>query len=434
MSTKAKVWIVLLVIAAIAGMWIGHECIFCNEIQNFQITQTPGGDVAIHKDGGYYAEWFPHVWTYPKRESLFFFTKFDEQGNKVEFDASAKTSWDETKGSRPIQPAIEFVFKNKGKGYLSANIIYSLINDNDKTLKMHEYFGGNRDELDKKVMSKVMDIVGSSGSEIASSEGIEDLKALKAKIKDDVVSNQELKELGITIEMMDVTAINFDAATLKLFSQQRENDLMKEIAKAEKARALEEKERAIAKAEASKAEAEGKANVLKAQEVIEAEKRKELATIKAQEEVEVAKLAKDKAEQEAEKEAAVAKIEANKLKEVAEIEKQTQTVQLETAKLQAQQMEVEAEAKKRQIELADDVSNKVKLEIETKKEVEIAKFEAIAKAFQNCTWPRALMLNIGGASTTVDGKTAANAFEQFLQLSNIEKIDNWSRKMATQLP
>jgi len=423
MTTKQITNLSTFIVTLILAIIIAVRCTHRNDIQNFQLTQSILGTLEVHSDGGYYFAFFPKKWEYPKRVSVYFSNKTDESKD---------------------QDAIVVKFKNKGEGTISCNIIYSLFTDQQRIFKLHEYFGGNMDLLDMKVLSKLRDSIQSCASTINSSEAIENRESFIANIIHKVVGNKELSEMGIELEQIDVTDIDFDKTTKDLFQAQQRADLEKKTAEAERDRAVMEKERVIAKAEADQAEAEGRAKVEMAKETTDAEKKKKLAEIEAEQKVAVAELEKKEATAKAEKEAEVARIEAEKAikiaelakqeatfkaekeKEVAQVEMETEKIKLETIKVQADQKIAEAEAKKQQIELAGDVTEKEKLIITTEAEVKKSFATALGQGIGQAKLPGVLIINSGKGENKAE---AVSAVDQLLQLMTVEKASQISNRL-----
>ena len=398
--------IITVVVALLLALFVTVRCTHRNDVQNFQLTQSLGGELAVHSDGGYYFQFFPRKWEYPKRVSVYFSNKKDESKD---------------------QDAIVVKFKNKGEGTISCNIIYSLFTDQQRIYKLHEYFGGNMDLLDMKVLAKLRDSIQSMASKINSSEAIENREAFIADIQKSVVGNKELSEMGIELEQIDVTDIDFDDVTKKLFTAQQTADLEKKTAEAERDRAVMEKERVIAKAEADQAEAEGRAKVEMAKETTDAEKKKKLAEIEAEQKVAVAELEKKEATAKAEKEAEVARIEAEREQAVAKITLETEKTKLETIKVQADQKVAEAEAKKQEVELAGAVTEKDRLVIETELKVKEAFARALGQGIGTAKLPAVVLFN-GGTADAAKGGTSM--FDQLMQLMTVEKAAALSKQVT----
>ena len=54
---------------------------------------------------------------------------------------------------------IQVYFKNKGTGYISAQVIYRLYNDEKTILAMHEYARGDLDKIDDIILARMKEII-----------------------------------------------------------------------------------------------------------------------------------------------------------------------------------------------------------------------------------------------------------------------------------
>ncbi len=144
----------------------------------------------------------------------------------------------------------------------------------------------------------------------------------------------------------------------------------------------------------------------------DAEREKELAEIKAKQEVAVAQLAKEKA-----------LIEANKQLEVAEVQKKEEQAKLEVIKIQAEQKIAEAEAKKQQIELAGDITEKERfmMEIGMKTKVDVAK--AWAEGIKGMKLPETFIF--GSNASNGNG---GHVLDTLLQLLTVQKAKEVAEK------
>lgn len=353
-----------------------------NNVQNFQVIQSPSGSVRIQSDGGYYFKFFATTWTYPKVNSVFFSNETAESKDR---------------------DGVQVIFSNKGEGDISSQVVYRLYTNHESILKLHEYAHGDIDKVvDNLVLSKLKDIAMAHASNITSSQAIEDRDQLAANIRKDFVNNNELKDIGIVVEQFSITKINFDQQTKDLFKKQQEADLQKKTAEAEKLNLQMQKEKTIAEYEKQVAESRGKAEVEKIKAVTDAQRQKELAEIKAQQEVSVATLEKQKAT-----------IEANKKLEIVEIQKREEKAKLEVIQIQSEQKVAEAKAKEQQIKLSGAMSEEVKYRLDVEKETKIEVAKAIAEGLSKVKLPETFIM--GGAN----GKM--NPMETFFNLMNVEK-------------
>ena len=382
-ESKIIAVVVALAVALIVTIFVGKAFIGKNNVQNFQIIQSPMGNVRIQSEGGYYFKCFDTVWTYDKVNSVFF-------SNEVKESKDAD--------------GVQVVFSNKGKGDISSQVVYRLYTDNQKMLKMHEYAHGNIEIVDNLVLSKLKDISMLHSSNITSSQAVEDREQLAANIRKDFVGNKELADMGIIVEQFSITKINFDKQTEDLFKKQQEADLQKKTAEAEKLNLQMQKEKTIAQYEQQVAESKGKAEVEKIKAVTDAQRQKELAEIKGAQDVAVAQLEKQKAT-----------IEANKKLEIVEIQKKEEKAKLEVIQIQADQKVAEAKAKEQQIKLSGAISEEVKYRLDIEKETKIGMAKALADGLSKVKLPETFILGTSG-----DGKSI-NAVETFFNLMNVEK-------------
>ena len=171
-----------------------------------------------------------------------------------------------------------------------------------------------------------------------------------------------------------------------------------------------QKEKVEAEAARQIAESKGKAEVEKMKATTDAEREEELAEIRAKQEVAVASLAKEKA-----------LIEANKQLEVAEIQKKEELAKLEVIKIQAEQKVAEAEAKKQQIELAGDITEKEKFELTIHKETKVDVAKALAQGLSGVKLPTTLFIGTNGGSDK-----GASSLDYLLNLLTVQKAQEVS--------
>jgi len=380
-SIVAALVLALIIAGVIGGAFIGK-----NNVQNFQVIQSPTGSVRIQSEGGYYFKCFDSIWTYNKVNSVFF-------SNEVKESKDAD--------------GVQVVFSNKGKGDISSQVVYRLYTDNQKMLKMHEYAHGNLDVIDNLVLAKLKDIAMLHSSNITSSQAVEDREQLAANIRKDFVNNKELAEMGIIVEQFSITKINFDQQTESLFKKQQEADLQKKTAEAEKLNLQMQKEKTIAEYEKQVAESKGKAEVEKIRAVTDAERQKELAEIKGKQDVAVAELEKQKAA-----------IEANKKLEIVEIQKKEEKAKLEVIQIQAEQKVAEAKAKEQQIKLSGAISEEMKYRLDIEKETKIGVAKAIADGLSKVTLPKTFIM--GGAEK-------GSPMDTFFNLMNVQKAEQLNK-------
>lgn len=405
--------LIIAVIAIVVGVIIGVGSIGYNSSQNFQVIQAVDGTMSVNGKGGYYQRFFPTVWEYPKVSTVFF------SNNKAE---SADND------------GIQVYFKNKGTGFISAQVIYRLYNDEKSILAMHEYARGDCDKIDDIILARLKEIIKIVASNMTSSDAIEKSADMTKAISDQIVNDKNLLEKGIKVEQFAFTEITFDKTTTDQFAVQQKIELDKKNAEANMIKFETEKKETEAKYEKEIAEEKGKAEKEMMKQVTDAERTKKLAEIEASKKVEVEKLAaeeakvkqqkmidvaeleKKEAEVKAEREKEVARIKAEQLKEVAKLNK-------EAAELDAQRLVTLAEAKKKEIELSGAITETQKVTLEINKEVEIGKAKAIADGFSRITLPKVMILGNG-----VDNNQAS-PLQNYLNIATIEKAMGLGEKI-----
>ena len=148
MNYKLGILTVSVILAIVIAVLLSGAFIGKNNVQNFQVIQSPTGTIKIQSQGGFYLKCFDTVWTYPKVNPVFFSNQEKESKD---------------------QDGVQVVFSNKGKGDISSQVVYRIFTDNVKMLKMHEYAHGNLEVVDNLVLSKLKDISMTHASNITSS-------------------------------------------------------------------------------------------------------------------------------------------------------------------------------------------------------------------------------------------------------------------------
>ena len=354
---------ITLLVALVLAIVILNVMFHKNNISQIQVIQNFTGSTEIRTKGGIYFKLFPTIWTYNKTNQVAFsYVKEESQDND----------------------GVHVFFANKGQGDVSTQVTYNIVSEEDKVYKMHELAKGDDDVIDRRILATIREVTMREAGLITSSEAIEKREEFAEKIRKELLHNQDYLAIGIDITQFTITNIDFDDLTIAAYKKAQEADLQKKTAESEKLNLQMQKEKTIAEYEKQTAESKGKAEVEKIKAITDAEREKELAEIKAQQEVQVANLVKEKAE-----------IEANKLLEVAEIQKKEEQVKLEIIQIQSQQKVAEAEAKKKQIELAGDLTEKERLAMEIEKDVKISYAKYIAEGLNGMTLPKILMVNAG---------------------------------------
>ena len=373
---------ITLLVALVLAIVILNVMFHKNNISQIQVIQNFTGSTEIRTKGGIYFKLFPTIWTYNKTNQVAFsYVKEESQDND----------------------GVHVFFANKGQGDISTQVTYNIVSEEDKVYKMHELAKGDDDVIDRRILATIREVTMREAGLITSSEAIEKREEFAERIRKELLHNPDYMAIGIDITQFTITNIDFDDLTIAAYKKAQEADLQKKTAESEKLNLQMQKEKTIAEYEKQTAESKGKAEVEKIKAITDAEREKELAEIKAQQEVQVANLVKEKAE-----------IEANKLLEVAEIQKKEEQVKLEIIQIQSQQKVAEAEAKKQQIELAGDLTEKERFQMEIERDVKISYAKYIAEGLNGMTLPKILMVNAGKPDN--GSGTSASSFIDLLNI------------------
>ena len=380
------------------GIWLAGQMYHQTDTQNFNVVQSLTGQVSIRRDAGIWFMFFPKVWTYPK--------------------ASIEICSVNAKENDPFI----IQFNNKSTAKLNCQIGYRLDSStDDQLIALHQEVEGNEEKVWFMVYTRLNTELQKVATQFDPSDvvGGEKFPQFEQACSKAVLHNADLMAHGIDVNSFTIDGKpEPDPETKAGLDKQRDADLARRKAIAEKEQLEAETIRTTANYAREIAEFKGKADAETAKLKTEAEREKELATIAAQKQVEVAKLDKEKAEIEVEKQKQVAKIEAEKLLAVAEVQKKTEAEKLEAIKLKAEQQVAEAEAKKVAIEKSGAITELQQAELDLQKAIAQYKWDAIGKAIAGVKLPT--MMNIGGGA---DGKTGVSALDQFIQLLTVEKLD-----------
>lgn len=395
MEKKTINWLIASAIVLIIGLIAFITMLHVNDVQNIQVVQSMDGEVTVRREGGWYLMVGPRIWTYPKASV--------EICNEVDKDS------------------IVMQFSNKSTASLNCQIGYRIDSTNDEqVIKLHQLVEGSDEKIWKIVQTSLQTAVQRVASQYTPSESVERFEEFQVKIAKAIIHDPELLEKGIDVVSFTCAGLpKYDNETVAQFNKQKEADLAKRLAAAEKEKLEAETIKTQANYEKEIAEFKGKADAETAKLKTEAEREKELATIAAQKQVEVARLEKEKAVIEVERQKEVAKVEAEKQREVAEVEKQTEAAKLETVKLKAEQLKAEADAKQIAIEKSGAITELQQAELELQRSIAQFKWDAIGKAIAGVKLPAMMNINSTGSGTNGVGVTA---MDQFIQLLTVEKL------------
>ena len=389
MSKKVFLGIVTIGICVVVALVLSLTCVYTNDISQLQVIQSFTGSTSVKTQGGIYFRILPKIWTYNKTNQVAFSFEKDESKDN---------------------DGVHVFFSNKGQGDVSTQVTYNLLLEEEKVYRMHELAKGDDDVIDRRILATIREITMREAGQITSSDAIEKREEFANAIRQQILHNPDYLEIGVDITQFTITNITFDDLTIVAYKKAQEADLQKKTAEAEKLNFVMQKEKVEAEAAKQIAESKGKAEVEKTKAITDAEREKELAEIKAKQDVAVAELAKQKAI-----------VEANKQLEVAEIQKKEEQTRLEVVRIQVEQKIAEAEAKKQQIELAGDIKEKERFELEIQMKTRIEMAKAIAQGLNGVKLPTTLFIGANGG----DGKVG-NALDYLIHLLTVQKANEVS--------
>ena len=388
MSSKTVSSLILFGILAIVGLICFTKTLHVNDVQNLQVIQSIDGDITVKREGGWYTMICPRIWEYPKAS--------------VEICKEAD------------KDAILMQFSNKSTATLNCQIGYRIDSTNDEQIiKLHQQVEGSDEKIWAKVRTTLQTVAQCVASQYTPSESVEKFPEFAKKIADTIIHEKNLLSEGIDVVSFTCAGLpKYDKETVEQFAKQKEADLAKRLAAAEK----EKLEAEILKTEANYkrelAEFRGKAEAETAKMTTEAERTKKLAEIAAQQKVEVEKLEKEQM-----------LVKASKELEVAEITKQTEQKQLEIIKIKADQKVADAQAKQKEIELSGAITEqeRVKLEFDMKTKIGVAAEMAKTYAHWN---PQVIQVSGGNGNVS----SATSSLDNFLNMEAAKAAIEMTKK------
>lgn len=403
---KFIIGVVIGFISVLSVVLIGSTFAHKLENQNLAIVQSFGGHLEVRRTPGWWFQAWPTIVQYPK-------------AGMYRLNAEDKDS-------------LEIQFNNKSKALMNAAIGYRIDGATDEVIvNLHQQVEGD----DEKIWQMVLTALNTESQSIttkydpSSVIGGDKFETMVQEIYNAIIHNKSLLEHGIDVNYFAVDGRPIpDKETEEQFAKQKEADLAKRLAEAEKLKLEAETIRTQAEYAKHIAEQKGQAEAQMAKDVQSAEREKKLAEIEAEKRVAVEKLNKEQiliqmakekeaAEIEVAKQKAVAIVEADKLREVAEIQKKTEAANLEAIKLRAEQEIEKAKAKKQSIELSGAITEVQKAQLELERQIAQYKWEGIAKGLAGMKLPA--MLTIGGAS----GKDVKQtSLDKLIEVMTLEKL------------
>ena len=389
-----KIGIPLCIAIILTGLCF-TQTLHVNNVQDLQIIQSITGEVTVRKEAGWYSMVCPRIWTYPK-------------AGVYQLNAKDKD-------------LLDIQFKNKSTAKIMANIGYRIDGaSNDVLIALHQQVEGNDEKIWRMLITALNTAAQSITTKYDPSEviGGDQFEPMIREIYAAIIHNKELLKLGIDVNYFAVDGRPIpDDETQKQFARQKDADLSRRLAEAEKIKLEAETLKTKANYAREIEEFRGKADAETAKLKTEKEREATLAKIEAQKAVDVARLEKERAEIDVEKAKAVATIEAEKQLAVAEVQKKTEAEALEAIKLKAEQEIEKAKAKKQSIELSGAITEVQQAELNLQRDIAKFKWESIGKAIAGVKLPQ--MMNIGSG----DGSNGNDSLSQLIQTMTLEKLN-----------
>ena len=388
MSNKAFGGLITFVICAVIGIWGFCKTLHCNDVQNLMIVQNIDGTIEVRREGGWFTRIWPKIWTYPKAS-----VEICNEGDR---------------------DAIKMQFSNKTTASLACQVGYRIDSTNDaQVLALHQLVEGSDDKIWKIVQTSLQTAVQRIASQYTPSESVEKFDEFQNKMTKVILHDPELLAKGIDVVSFTCAGLpKYDQETVAQFNKQKEADLAKRLAEAEKIKFEAEKIKVEAEYARQIAEQKGKAEAQMANEVQNAERTKKLAEIAAQQKVEVEKLEKEQM-----------LIKASKELEVAEIAKQTEEKKLEITKIKADQKIVDAQAKQKEIELSGAITEQERVRLEFGMKTKIGVAAEMAKTYAHWS-PQVIQVSGGNGNVS----SATSSLDNFLNMEAAKAAIEMTKK------
>ena len=286
---------------------------------------------------------------------------------------------------------------------------------------LNEYDDGTFDEYDKRInkvmydnmlaaMIAQMSLLRAKGTK---EELYQKFDAFQNKMTKVILHDPELLAKGIDVVSFTCAGLpKYDPETVAQFNKQKEADLAKRLAEAEKIKFEAEKIKVEAEYARQIAEQKGKAEAQMANEVQNAERTKKLAEIAAQQKVEVEKREKEQM-----------LIKASKELEVTEIAKQTEEKKLEITKIKADQKIVDAQAKQKEIERSGAITEQERVRLEFGMKTKIGVAAEMAKTYAHWS-PQVIQVSGGNGNVS----SATSSLDNFLNMEAAKAAIEMTKK------
>lgn len=284
-----------------------------NQFGNYQIKQAAGtGTISVRNDAGLYLQMFGSIVTYPVSEDV----DFENENLQVRFnDGSVARVKGTVKFKLPSNPEKQKElhrdygnYNNVERDLIIRNVGEALSNTATYMVAEDSYASGRATFSDLamqqlkdgifKTSTKIVDVIDTDGTKFKKKE----IRIVYDEGNNPVIQKPSLlKHYGIEILQFVVNDFEYDEKINELIARKKDAEQNKVVAMANAEKAKQDAITAEEQGKARIAEARANAEVLKATEVTDAQKRADIAKIKAEQDKEVARLAAEQAKYEAEK-------------------------------------------------------------------------------------------------------------------------------------
>lgn len=284
-----------------------------NQFGNYQIKQAAGtGTISVRNDAGLYLQMFGSIVTYPVSEDV----DFEDENLQVRFnDGSVAKVKGTVKFKLPSNPEKQKElhrdyanYNNVARDLIVRNVAEALSNTATYMVAEDSYAAGRATFSDLamqqlregifKTSTKIVDVIDTDGTKFKKKE----IRVVYDENGNPVIQKPSLlKHYGIEILQFVVNDFEYDDKINELIARKKDAEQNKVVAMANAEKAKQDAITAEEQGKARIAEARATAEVEKAREVTDAQKRADIAKIKAEQDKEVARLAAEQAKFEAEK-------------------------------------------------------------------------------------------------------------------------------------
>ena len=290
---KKEFSLLLLGTLIILGVVLSGSIFETNTFGNYQIKQAAiTGNVTVRNEPGVYLQWFGNIYTYPISEDF----DFEDAGITVRFnDGSVASVKGTVKFRLSLKPEIQkelhrdyASFKNVLIDLIQKNVQESLSNtatlmkaEDSYSSRRAEFSNVAKQQLEQGIFqtkTEIIDSIDDSGTKFKEKL----IEIVYDKDGNPIIQKPSLlKKYEIEILQFVVNDFGYDTKVQELIDKKKEAEQVKVVAVATAEKAKQNALTAAAEGSAKIAQAKAEAEVQKMTEVVEAQKRAEVAKLEA---------------------------------------------------------------------------------------------------------------------------------------------------------